>query len=450
MILVADASVLENPAAVAGLIARASDPKRERWLQQVWRTGACRHPIRLRGVVRHGDSVVYSTIEEPDQALMVRCGNRRAECCPSCSFEYQGDMWQLVCAGMAGGRKGVPEAVAEHPQVFATLTAPSFGPVHNRPDGGRRCRCGRHHAEDDPLLGGALNPSTYDYAGAVLWNWHSPGLWNRFVTELVRDLATTAELSERQVRELVRVAYVKVAEFQGRGLVHFHAIIRLDDPEDRALPAGLSITADELCIAIRRAARRSRFHGDAGGGAEVVLRFGKELHTRVLDAGEDGREQAAAYIAKYACKGSHELITRRGAGPDQLRDNGVPEQLVQMAMAAIRVAERPGLQSVGKWVHMLGFRGHFVTKSRGYSTTLGELRDDRARWRSDRDEQLVDEDEDEDETVPVLAAWEYIGCGYLNPGDVLLAAGVEASIRVAREAVLELHRGPPDDAWPTR
>jgi hypothetical protein len=26
----------------------------------------------------------------------------------------------------------------------------------------------------------------------------------------------------------VRIAYAKVAEFQGRGLVHFHAIVRLD------------------------------------------------------------------------------------------------------------------------------------------------------------------------------------------------------------------------------
>jgi hypothetical protein len=40
-------------------------------------------------------------------------------------------MWQLVYAGLAGGRKGVPEQVAEHPQVFATLTTPSFGAVHN-------------------------------------------------------------------------------------------------------------------------------------------------------------------------------------------------------------------------------------------------------------------------------------------------------------------------------
>jgi hypothetical protein len=39
----------------------------------------------------------------------------------------------------------------------------------------------------------------------------------------------------------------------------------------------------------------------------------------------------------------------------------------------------------------------------------------------------------------VLAAWHYLGCGYLNPGDVLLAAGVEASIRIARES------GP--DSW---
>jgi hypothetical protein len=36
-------------------------------------------------------------------------------------------MWQLVYAGLAGGHKGVPESLAEHPQVFATLTAPSFG-----------------------------------------------------------------------------------------------------------------------------------------------------------------------------------------------------------------------------------------------------------------------------------------------------------------------------------
>ena len=41
------------------------------------------------------------------------------------------DTYQLIRAGLAGG-KGVPDSVAVHPCVFATFTAPSFGPVHTR------------------------------------------------------------------------------------------------------------------------------------------------------------------------------------------------------------------------------------------------------------------------------------------------------------------------------
>ena len=64
--------------------------------------------------------------------------------CPSCSHEYKGDVWHVLMAGAAGGMKDVPDTVAAHPLVFATLTAPSFGPVHTakkpgRP-GTRRCR----------------------------------------------------------------------------------------------------------------------------------------------------------------------------------------------------------------------------------------------------------------------------------------------------------------------
>lgn len=33
---------------------------------------------------------------------------------------------------------------------------------------------------------------------------------------------------------------------------------------------------------------------------------------------------------------------------------------------------------------MLGFRGHFSTKSRSYSTTLGALRDARRAWRTEQ------------------------------------------------------------------
>jgi hypothetical protein len=95
----------------------------------------------------------------------------------------------------------------------------------------------RRHEAGDPDLGAAIDPDTYDYEGAVLWNWHAPALWNRFMVELVRTLAGRAGLSEREWRQRVRVAYAKVAEFQTRGLVHFHAIVRLDGARDRATRA---------------------------------------------------------------------------------------------------------------------------------------------------------------------------------------------------------------------
>ncbi len=436
-----------DPATVRGLVARASDPKRERWLQQVRRTGACRHPVRLRGVVLRGDEPVYSTADEPDGALMVRCGNRREACCPSCAHEYRGDMWQLVYAGMAGGRKGVPEQVAEHPQVFASLTAPSFGAVHSRPDDGRPCRCAKRHGAEDPQLGEAIDPATYDYEDAVLWNWHAPALWNRFMIELARVLAARAGMSERAWRQRVRVAFAKVAEFQARGLVHFHAIIRLDGADDRATAPGVTISPEELCAAIRQAAACARLDGDGGDGQTIDIRFGEQLHTRILAGADDGQElnpgQVAAYVAKYSCKASHEQITSRDTNPDRWRDRGVPEQLVQMAAAALRLTQRPGLRDLGRWVHMLGFRGHFVTKSRGYSTTLGELRAARAAYRVQQDQPPNDADINDDDSTAVLAVWQYIGSGYLNPGDVLLAAGAEASLRAAREALLDLRRGPP-------
>jgi len=65
-----------------------------------------------------------------EHAVLARCKNRRVSVCPSCSDLYAADTWQLVTAGVVGGRHGMPNTVASHPAVFVTLTAPSFGSVH--------------------------------------------------------------------------------------------------------------------------------------------------------------------------------------------------------------------------------------------------------------------------------------------------------------------------------
>jgi hypothetical protein len=123
------------PGVVVEAIARAG-PGYERWAEQVAQTGYCAHPVRLRGRVEHADPqsgevrTVYSTDREPDATLLKACGNRRVSVCPSCSTTYQADSFQLLAAGLRGG-KGVPDTVAAHPRLFVTFTAPSFGKFHS-------------------------------------------------------------------------------------------------------------------------------------------------------------------------------------------------------------------------------------------------------------------------------------------------------------------------------
>jgi hypothetical protein len=180
-------------------------------------------------------------------------------------------------------------------------------------------------------------------------------------------------------------------------------------------------------------------------GVTIQIRFGEQLHTRVLpppdEDGDLNPGQVAAYVAKYASKASHEQITTRHSDPEQWRDKGVPDHLVQLATTAQRLSERSGLAGMARWVHMLGFRGHFVTKSRRYSTTLGELRAARATYRAKQD-QAAENTEADDESTVVLSAWEYIGSGYLNPGDAMLAASIESSLQVGREALVDLRCAP--------
>jgi hypothetical protein len=57
-------------------------------------------------------------------------------------------------------------------------------------------------------------------------------------------------------------------------------------------------------------------------------------------------------------------------------------------------------------------------------------------------------DEHEEDPTVVLSSWHSLGSEYLNRGDALPAAGVEASLRAAREALLDVRRGRPPDEGP--
>ncbi|WP_307847083.1 replication initiator [Streptomyces sp. F63] len=133
----------------------------------------CKAPQSARDA-RTGDALYsYSTDTDPGGRLRIACGNRRASRCPSCAWTYAGNTFHLIRSGLLGDPgKGIAPTVRAHPKVFATLSAPSFGPVHNRPGSGR-CRCGAVHPEGAAELGTPLDAERYDYAHAVLWNNHA-------------------------------------------------------------------------------------------------------------------------------------------------------------------------------------------------------------------------------------------------------------------------------------
>ncbi len=66
---------------------------------------------------------------------------------------------------------------------------------------------------------------------------------------------------------------------------------------------------------------------------------------------------------------------------DRLAELPVREHARRHIAECIRLSKLPGLGGLrlAAWAHMLGFSGHFSTKSRTYSTTLGALRADRAQ-----------------------------------------------------------------------
>ncbi|MFC8297546.1 replication initiator [Micromonospora orduensis] len=339
----------------AQVLHRAASPELSGWLEHTRPAAGCARPVRLTGTIAAVDRNTgritgqMHTDELPDRTLYKACGNRRESVCPDCAWVYRGDAYQLTRCGLTGG-KGVPDSVGQHPVVFATFTAPSFGLVHHRHVGRHTCRnrqrcdcrpspcrarskagtcehgqpaaCFVRHDADDPRLGQPLCLDCYDHAHQVVWNYFSGELWRRTKQAIERHLAAlcrnrgiplvrvvTASGKVRWVPP-VRVSHGKVAEMQRRAAVHFHVLLRLDgvdlDDPDALVPPPAGITVDDLEDAVRVAARQitvtTPAHPDRPQGWLVA--WGEQIDVRRINTagGELTDVKVAAYLAKYATK----------------------------------------------------------------------------------------------------------------------------------------------------
>lgn len=404
------------------------------------RAGTCAHLIRLVGgriVVNTRTGLLLDATK--DQQITVNCGNRRTTACPYCSTLYKYDTYNLIAAGLRGGKDTTP-AVAGHPRLFVTVTAPSFGPVHQGPDKKtghtKACTprrdgtgCHRHHKDGDKLIGTPLHPDTYDYPGHVLFNAHAAALWSHTLTEVRRALARHLGVTRRTLHHHLTVQFAKVAEYQARGIIHFHAIARLDGPTGPGSNPPPGVTAAVLEHAIREAVAHTRVTCPPAAQLELTARtlgWGNQVDIRPIhprDLSQSGAVSdiaVARYIAKYAtkstesagltlpplwcrpCQGTGRTAHHLPSHPDlhipcqECRGTGqitdldgwhLTNHARRLIDTCWHLGAAPELAhlKLRRWAHMLGFRGHFATKSRTYSTTLAALRAERATFTANQD-----------------------------------------------------------------
>jgi replication initiator protein RepSA len=278
-----------------------------------------------------------------------------------------------------------------------------------------------------------------------------PELWRRFCIALQRDLAARCRLTVPEFRRRCVISYSKVVEFQARGVIHVHVPIRLDgaDGPDGPGPA-VVLTTGDLEDAIHATAARVVLDSEPLPDQTVYrLRWGAQVDTRTITDTADQQtrsprqahpRQVAAYLAKYLTKITEDLgLPQRVHSAAHASSTGASVHAVRLIETAEQLAEHGGGSYARLLAHLasLRYRGHPITKSRGYSVTFGQIR--RVKWLyrarpaglgPDADiRQLIDDQDDMPEGFVVVSSWVFAGQGYL---DLDAAAAAVRSAAVAR------------------
>ncbi len=452
-----DARLGFDPIEVATARARAASPDYDEWLGHVRAASACTRPIRLTGSidVKNRDGTPMTSIHTdtmPDGAIYTPCGNRRASVCPSCAEVYRRDTYQIIKAGLEGGRYGLPP-LGQHLAVFLTATAPSFGPVHHRvvkthaadcrskdrctcragicrPFGktcphGVEIRCTARHKTTDPALGTPFCLDCYDHAGQVVWNSEAPELWRRTIQEFDRELGRLG----KRLGVNLRRQYIKVYEFQVRGVIHYHAVFRLDgfhpDCPGAIVPPDRVVTRPQLASVLEYAFAKTSYT-TAGHPAKPDgwhIGWGtKGLDVVHINAsGNDANlSKLSGYLAKYVTKSTEAT----GALFRRLDDMTIelyatPHTHVgRLVRACWDLGLADGWHRLRRYAHQYGYGGHISTKSRGFSVTYAYKRMERTIWRRTGGYPHLWNDQEAELIVYRLG---YEATGWITTGDALLA-----------------------------
>jgi hypothetical protein len=233
---------------------------------------------------------------------------------------------------------------------------------------------------------------------------------------------------------------MKVVELQRRALPHFHAVIRLDaasGPGQAPAAPDTTISAQDLVELVHQAVTETAL----ALPGDKTLRFGDQIDIKVITSpsekhGNDRQmsgRKIASYLAKYVTKSVADfgIAVRRlsAAAIDQL---DVTDHVREILRTIVTVSAEAGYTEIMAWIHTLGYRGHVVSKSRQFSTTMTALRERRRTWRKS---QIRDTLSAIAETrIPNPIPWQFQRLGHVSLGDRVLVVSAASRAQEARIA----------------
>ena len=382
-------------------------------------TGCCSHPIRLRGRIDAIDLAtgelrpVYDTAAEPGGVLLTACGNRRETVCPRLLGGLQArrpparPRRPVRRQGHPRDDRGASVRV-RHPhrplvrpgprppdarQDRPALPTPPRRATQRRCPHGRDISCPRRHADTIPGSDGrcAATATTTPPPSCSTPTRGTCGAGSP-PTCPATSPASPGSPSSRSATSCA-IRYVKVAEYQARGVVHFHAIIRLDAPGDTASHPARSSPPRCCATPSPRPPPPSPSPPPPPRPPAITLRFGAQTDARPVRHGPDlpgtghalsgpGRRQLHRQVRHQSPRRPRH--PRPAAPlPADLDACAAPRHYQQMITTAWKLGggSQPRPTRLCKWAHMLGYGGHFLTKSRRYSVTFGQLRRARTEHR---------------------------------------------------------------------
>jgi hypothetical protein len=182
----------------------------------------CVRPVTIRRTTTDLQTGVIK-----DQEFEKRCGTRRKDKCEPCSKIWKRDAYFALIS---------PSKEHKSSLTFITLTAPGvwfFGQTHtaqwnNKPS--ERCACRAFHQPHDEIVGTPVEPDDFDYDKVVEFNNKVSRLTTVTLQKIHRLLLTdlnrnSISSTKKTIRD-VRLPTARVMEWQERGVLHVHIIVR--------------------------------------------------------------------------------------------------------------------------------------------------------------------------------------------------------------------------------